>query len=113
MLNPGLITYELSSTYIYLHKLIINYLSPRSNLLDRFSNPFRIPDRIKLKRSTGSTNSIKWNRASTFSVAKFMIDTSTFAARMQSTKVKDAVAVGVFLTGSDHQLIRVSRGRPL
>ncbi len=73
--------------------------------MDRFSNPFKIPDKIKLKRSTGSTNSIKWNRASTFNVAKFMVDTSTFAARMQSIKgLKDAVAVavGVFLTGTDH-----------
>ena len=87
-----------------MHKLIISYLSLRSILFDRFSNPLRIPDRIKLKRSTGSTNSIKWDRTSTFSDAKLMVDMSTLSAGMQSIKgVKDAVAiVFVFLTGTGH-----------
>ena len=39
-----------------------------------FSNPSNIPERAKLKRSTGSMKSIKYKRTSTLSDAKYTID---------------------------------------
>jgi hypothetical protein len=51
------------------------YLSRTTNPSLTFSNPFKIPERTKLKRSSGSKNLIKCKRTSTFSDEKFMVRT--------------------------------------
>jgi hypothetical protein len=56
------------------------YLCWRSIPLFTFSNPFRIPERSKLKESTGFMNFIKYNRTSVGIVDKFMIDMLVFKA---------------------------------
>jgi len=50
------------------------YRCRRSIPLMTFSNPFRIPERAKLKRSTGFTNFIKYKRTSAVSDDKFIVD---------------------------------------
>ena len=49
------------------------YFSCRLSSLT-FSNPFKIPDRARLKRSTGSRNFVKYKRTSTFSDDKFIVE---------------------------------------
>jgi hypothetical protein len=50
------------------------YLFRRSNPTCAFSNPFKIPERTRLKRSTGFTNLIKYKRTSTLSDENFIVD---------------------------------------
>ena len=50
------------------------YLLSRLIPLLTFSNPFKIPERTRLKRSIGLTNFIKCKRTSTFNDEKFIVD---------------------------------------
>ncbi len=53
---------------------MLEYRCRRSIPLMTFSNPFKIPERAKLKRSTGFTNPIKYKRTSAFSDDKSIVN---------------------------------------
>jgi len=64
------------------------YLCRRSIPSFAFSNPFRIPEISKLKRSSGSMNFIKRKRTSTLSDDTSMIDTLTSLWCTNETSIK-------------------------